>query len=165
MPRSREWADRIIKLTQSTVLIATDLIDQEPLIDASPKTAVRLIISLDVQPDSVTSSVAWGQRLDMGIAVVSKPAFDGAVASLPDPRVNIDTPPRGWLWRTSMVVSWENLNALETGPFVWPHDRWDIRAMRKVDRGKLVLITAKTAFRGTETNVNIEGIIRTLVLT
>jgi len=164
MPRPRAWVDRIITRTQGSVNQVDDLL-AAATVNLDTITVTRLLISLHVTPDVVTSNVSWGQRLDMGIGVVTGAAFDAGQASIPDPRVQSDAPARGWLWRASMAASWENLNALETGPYVWPTQMWDIGAMRKVDRGKLVIVYAKTAFRGTESDVNIEGLIRVLCLT
>ena len=116
-------------------------------------TVARLIGKFLFFPESQTSNVAYTQRIDMGIQVVTEPAFSAAGASLPDPRVEADAPARGWLWRESAVIIFHNLNADEKGPYHYPEVAFDIRAMRKVDRGRLVFTMVKTAEDGTETNV------------
>jgi len=128
-------------------------------------TAARLVISVTATPADPVAQVSSIQRLDMGIGVMSEEAFAVGITASPDPRVSVDAPPRGWLWRDSMTIVIENTTGLEQGIFSFPNIRADLRAMRKVDRGVLFLVTAKTAISGAERNIDLSGLIRVLCLT
>jgi len=130
-------------------------------------TIARIILDLYATKDGgFTASTAGVQKIEMGICVVTEAAFDAGQASIPDPRVAADFPARGWLWRGLMLVQWHNLNSIENEtPYLIGHVQADLGAMRRLDKGRLVLISSKTAIDGTEIDYNVNGLIRVLCLT
>ena len=163
--RPRAWVDAIIATLQSGTNLAEDLL-AAATVNLDTITVARLVVGITATPDSFTSGVSGVQRIDMGIGVASTPAFDIGVTALPDPRVASDAPPRGWLWRGSMSLVRSNVDGSEkeTGQ-LYPTIRVDLGAMRKVDRGTLFFVTAKTAIQGSELDVDLSGLIRVLCLT
>jgi len=97
---------------------------------------------------------------------VTEPAFDAGVVSLPDPRVAADSPARGWLWRGVMMMSYQNPGGAEIQNWNFPgHVAFEVRSMRKVDRGILTFIVSKTVIQGSAFDVDVSGLIRILCLT
>ena len=163
MPRRRAWADQIITVTLTAAGHFEDLLATAPVLDTI--TATRIIGRLFATTASLTAQVDSGQRLDMGICVVDASAFAAGLTALPDPRVSGDSSPRGWLWRSAMFpVKVHSTDAtFEVANF--DTIEFDVGAMRKVDKGKLVMIVYRTAFAGNAVDVDLEGLIRTLSLT
>jgi len=97
---------------QSTANQRFNILAAAPLAFPTVTTA-RLIGDLYATPASVTTTTSGIQILEMGVAVVTEPAFDAGVVSLPDPRVAADSPARGWLWRGVMMMSYQNPGGAE----------------------------------------------------
>jgi len=167
VPRNRAWVDNLTGYIQSTILVTTDLL-ASATINLDTITVTRLILDLYATPETPASNTSGTSRIDFGIGVITEAAFDAGSpwAQVPDPRVGKDTPARGWLWRGIMVVGFQNIAGDERENWnLVGHVRADLGAMRKVDKGKLVLITAKTALQGSVQDWDISGLIRTLCLT
>ena len=119
-------------------------------------TITRLIAEFALS--STTVAGAWGKQLvDLGLAMIERDAF--SAAAVPDPDVSTDEPGRGWLYRTRCVVAQNGTGA----PVLFPC-KFDIRSQRKLDSAVLVLIINNTASTGTNFTVEVQGILRTLIL-
>jgi len=163
MPRRRDWVDTIFAILQDGTNVVSDLLVGAP--DTSTRTSARIIGDLVCLRSDITAITGESQKLDMGICVVDTAAFVIGQSALPDPRVPDDSPPRGWLWRWTGTVAYQR-SAGEPAS-IWMPSRvtFDVGGMRKIDRGKLVLITSKTGLAGSPVTVRISGSIRTLILT
>jgi len=84
---------------------------------------------------------------------------------IPDPNAAGDVPIRNWLWRERLTIIVENAGGTEDSAKQWPEVRFDVRSMRKVDRGRLYLSVIATAQTGTFASIRLSGIIRSLCLT
>ena len=115
-----------------------------------------MIGNLDFSSASIAG--AYGhQILDIGIGVLDRDAVASSV--LPDPEVESDEPPGGWLYRNRVRVSQNGAGS----PTVFTV-RFDLRAQRKLNGGQVELIIVSTASTGTNFTTDISGIVRTLVL-
>ncbi len=162
MARPRAWADQIVTSVIVSAGVAEDLLVTAEGSDTI--TTARLIGSLAFTPEVLTNNITGQQRIDAGIAVVTSNAFSVGLTAMPDPRVSGDAPARGWLWRTSVLLVYERVAGV-VHSWRFPEERFDVGSMRKVDKGKLVLIMYKTAIDGASFNISAEGLIRTLCLT
>ena len=164
-PRHRAWADERFALT---LVPGTpqfrDLLQNSPTSDTL--TAVRIIGHLQVMTP-VLSEVENSQTIDLGIGVASTDAIAVGATALPAPNIELDFPPRGWLYRAQRTV----LQSLPTGgtpTAMWRIDalfEFDLRAMRKIDKGVLFLVVTSTDDGGTSSNTDLRGLVRTLCLT
>ena len=135
--RNRAWADKIFNI--ATLVAATkqdfDLLEDAPTVDTL--TVVRIVGSLTFMysPNStITDSLSI---VHMGIGVSSAEALATGGGALPNPSVQDDYPPRGWLFVDTKPVSQQ---AESTGVINEPVTfNFDLRAMRKVDKGRLFL--------------------------
>jgi len=96
--------------------------------------------------------------------VVTAQAFSTGVSATPDSDDSSAYPARGWLWRDRVVVE----RAVGAGPVDYHHGtevRFDLGAMRRVDKGKLILTMKPTLNHGTIFNTKVTGIIRVLCAT
>jgi len=136
--RNRAWADTI--LDGDALVAATpferDLLANAPTVDTL--TAVRIvgdITCLYTVNVTVTDSLS---RVDVGIGVTSAEALVAGGAALPNPSITAGQyPPRGWLYvATQPVVQQAESTGIisHMARFVF-----DIRSMRKIDKGKLFL--------------------------
>jgi len=165
MARPRAWVDRLIDVTLTGPNLVVDLL-ASATVNLDTITVTRLIIDLYSHPTTLTSNVSGIQKVEMGIGVVTGAAFDAGQASVPDPRIAADAPARGWLWRGLLFNSYQNVDGTEKENYnTLGHVSADLGAMRKVDRGKLILILSKTAVQGSEVNQAIVGLVRVLCLT
>ncbi len=111
-----------------------------------------------------TNEVEGFGQVTCGIGVTSIEAFDAGI--LPNPSVASEFPARGWLYRAAQPA----LQAIPTGgtpTAMWrlaAHFKADIRAKRKVDKGKLYLVVENTTFSGATTLFRV-GIVRVLCRT
>jgi len=144
----------------SNVTQVTDLLSS--LIDMDTLTAIRIVGHLVLIPSSVSASALGSTGVDFGIGVISAEAL--AAPTVPDPNVNGDVPAAGWLYRSRLIHMRENNGPTEAGGFIDSVD-FDIRAARKVDRGKLFFATHPEAIDGTILAVRLAGIIRVLCAT
>ena len=149
--RNRARADTIFSV--ATLVAGTpqhsNLLLNAPTVDTL--TAVRVIGDLwfMYQPDStVVDSLSIST---LGIGVTSVEAFAAGGVSMPDPSNDAQYPPRGWLYVNSQPVSQQ---AESTGVLNhMAHFKFDVRAMRKVDKGILFSTI-------TNTNIIIGGSMR-----
>ncbi len=162
-PRSRAWAD--IRFGSTALVAGTDifldLLVSAPTVDTL--TAVRIIGDFNVHYDVTTTIADSDSAVDVGIGVTSTQAFGVGLTALPDPTGTTTFPPRGWLYvatrHVAQLVTSSTGIINENAIF-----QFDIRAMRKIDKGILFVRIANT-------NLNIGGAmevtgrIRTLCLT
>jgi len=155
MARPTDWIDTILDrdvltATNGAVSLMTGVLPH----DMRGMTVIRTILALGVQ--STTVAGAWGTaRVDIAIGVASQEAFGAGV--LPDPNVANDKPPRGWVYRTSLLVSQNG-----TGHPVGHQVMADIRGARKIENGELYIIVHNTPLFATAFTINFSGLIRTL---
>jgi len=123
--------------------------------DRRQSTIIRIILSIAL--NSTTVAGAWGtQRVDLAIGMASQEAF--TAETLPDPVISTDKPSRGWMYRTSKMVS-QNVSG---GQILFPIEV-DLRAARKIEQGILYMIWDNSAVEGTSFTVRLSGLIRVLV--
>ena len=140
-----------------------DLLANAPTVDTL--TAVRIVGDLAFNFAS-TSEIEGDAIVDIGIGVSSSQAFSTGASALPDPTTETEYPPRGWLYvNTKPMV--QSLPTGGTPTAMWlvqPTFTFDLRAMRKIDKGTLFLWMEYLTIGGTVTPRAI-GRIRTLCLT
>ena len=158
--RARAWGDTLVSTTLTGAQVNLDLLAD--LAAADTKTVVRLVGHLTFVPAEEGTAGHTVQVMSMGIQVVAAEAFAASV--VPDPNVGGDVPVRGWLWRDRAVEYIETTNNAAT-PWFFPEVRFDLRAMRKVDRGVLVFTVNKDVPLGVAHDLRMQGIIRALCLT
>jgi len=125
--------------------------------DAQGLTLTRMLGELSFM--STTVAGAWGvQVLTMGVGGSSRVAF--TADSLPTPNSNVEQPPRGWVWKTSVAVAQNGAGA----PVVMERVHFDIRAQRKLDGGRLWIVFVNVNLQGTSASVLVSGLIRVLFL-
>jgi len=146
--RNRAWADTRYKgeaMVAGTDVI-TDLLVNAPVVDTL--TAIRIVGEL-VFAYIVTNTLSDSDSIvDVGIGVTSADAFP-TPSAMPDPASDSSYPPRGWLWVATGYVG----QALTASTGVFNTNavfKFDIRAMRKIDKGKLFL-------RAAQANINVGG--------
>jgi len=136
--RNRAWAD----IRYAGVVIAATAVNKFDLLLDAPTmdtlTAVRLIGDLTVQYRIATTLVDSLSIVDVGVGVASVEAFAAGGSSLPSPSIQSQYPPRGWIYVDSQPVSQkaESTGVLERVA----RFQFDIRAMRKIDKGVLFMI-------------------------
>ena len=159
--RRRAWSDvRVNQVNAANVgSVPIDLGIQQ--VDKDVKTAVRVIGDLTGFPDDRNAAVDGVMQIEGGIGVASEEAFTAQV--VPDPNAQSEYPALGWLYMASRVVIFNNSSGttevLEPATF-----HFDIRANRKVDRGRLYFVWNNTTADGTGFQVTLVGRIRTLFL-
>ena len=162
--RRRAWADRRfvgVSLVAGT-LQKFDLLLNAPVEDTL--TVVRIVGDITVQY-LVTTTVGDSLSIvDVGIGVDSGPSF-ATVGALPAPQIETEYPSRGWIYVATQPVT----QILDAAGGVSIVDRparfvFDIRAMRKIDKGKLFfsIVQANITVGGA---MQVVGRIRSLVLT
>ena len=159
MPRPRAWDSTLINQDITTAGLNINLLAN--LAASDVKTVVRIIGHLGFAPDALPTTGETVQQIAMGIQVVAEEAFNAAV--VPDPETAGEVPARGWLYHGieqefTHVVS----SIIEVSRF--PEVRFDIRASRKVDRGRLTFTLKKTTIVGSAHDLRLTGIIRSLCL-
>ncbi len=161
--RNRAWADvRLAESIGSGSNVLTDLLGGAPTVDTL--TVVRIVgeIRVYITP---TSENELDQFIDIGIGVTSSQAF-GTAGATPDLKT-LGFPPRGWLYKATDHV----LQSLPTGgtpTAMWRQDavfKFDLRAMRKIDKGVLFMEIENTAHLGTASTLEVVGFVRSLCLT
>ena len=156
MPRATDWIDTLVNTTVATgAQSRTDLVSGIGAIDLRGATVIRTLLSLSFMSSSIAGAYG-GQRIDLGILIASREAEAAGV--VPDPGVAGDHPPRGWLYRTSRVVA-QNGSGMD--PLL--HVSADIRAARKVEQGKVILVIDNEAVSGTSFTYHVDGLIRLLI--
>ena len=159
--RNRAWADQVF----DQVIIAassfhSNLLANAPTVDTL--TAVRIVGDLRVFQNSTVTMSDSAMVIDVGIGVTSTEAFAAGAASLPSPVVSTEYPPRGWLYVArktyTVVVQAEGINIL------WPEFSFDLRSMRKIDKGVLFMSVHNSNSDGAANNVILRGRVRVLLL-
>ena len=164
MPRPRAWADAKVN---STVLTGASASSQDILLDLASDpidtvTVTRLVGVLTVLPILAIIAQDYTQAVHVGIGVASRQAFTAGAASLPNPNVTAEYPPRGWLYVTSMWLFKINSTTHDDH---YPEIHFDIRTMRKLDKGVLFLALHNEAISGSTEDLKVGGRIRALCLT
>jgi len=141
--RRRAWADtRLngVSLVAGTPFVS-DLLVNAPEVDTL--TVVRIVADITVQYVVSNTIVDSLSNVDLGIGVSSIEAFAVAgAAGLPDPSVDDQYPPRGWIYVNNKPVSQQ---AESTGVVnSVAHFEFDIRSMRKIDKGRLFMVMDQT---------------------
>jgi len=117
---------------------------------------IRLFYTVNI---TVTDSLSI---VDCGIGVSSVEAFNAGGAALPEPTVETEYPPRGWLYVASQPVyekvATEGI-ALRDAVF-----KFDLRGMRKVDKG-ILFLTLKQENITIGGSMQVVGRVRTLCKT
>ncbi len=156
MPRQMDWIDTRIGFTLATGFqFGTDIDGGSTQVVQRGTTIIRTIIKLGMSSNSVAG--AWGlQLIDMAIGIGDREAFSAGI--FPDPNTDTDKPARGWMWRTSELLSQNGV-----GSPVVTTVQADIRGARKIDLGRAYIVFDNTAVQGTPFTATIRGLIRTLV--
>jgi len=147
--RNRAWADTRF---EGTALVAGTPILANLLAGASTVdtlTAIRIVGEFNVHYIVTNTLSDSDSSVDAGIGVTSVEAFDAGAAAIPSPKVTTEYPPRGWLYAATGYVG----QALTTSTGVFNENavfKFDLRAMRKIDKGRLFL-------RIDNSNINIGG--------
>ncbi len=165
MPRRRAWCDFFVnqQLVEGTPQSA-NLLTQAP--DLDTMTVARLIGRLYVSHDSLTAQVDSRMMVEVGIGVASQEAFAVAgAAGLPIVGAAASAPPRGWLYRGEMQAIKVHSSGTTYEVMMPDKDKFDLGAMRKVDKGVLFLIADTKLVGGTTATIRMTGLIRTMVLT
>ncbi len=123
-------------------------------------TLLRTIIGLHVA-HLIHDSGEGSQDVSLGIGVASQQAFALGQAAIPDPQVEADFPPRGWVWRARYRTY--GFAADQAAVFDNRVDK-DVRSRRKLDNGICYLTTQNTPDQGTSGTTNVLGLIRQLWL-
>ena len=164
MPMHREWVD----LGFNALLVATgfQIVPLDILFDMREvvnKTVTRLIIGFDVDAPDPDENDVFVMRMNFGIGVATREAFDAGVASVPSLAATTEFPIHGWLWRSQYTVSFSNSATFGIELYKFPRIDKDIRAARKVDKGVLYFAAVNTVIQGAN-SVQLGGMIRALVL-
>ncbi len=141
-----------------------DLLTTSTTVDTLTVNRIIRILQVVVKK---TSEVEMMQIIDIGIGVSSLEAFNVGVTGLPDPQTQGDYPPRGWLYVSRRVVQ-QSLPTGGTPTAMWRQAavfNFDLRAMRKIDKGVLFLVGFSTTVDGAASSVRLIGRVRALCLT
>ena len=143
--RHVSWSDR--RISGETLVAGTpilkDLLENAPTSDTL--TVVRIIGTLLFRYLISTTVMDSTSIVDVGIGVASIEAFDAGVAALPSPSVDTEFPPRGWLYVSSQEVAEQLHGSTGESIQVTPaRFSFDLRAMRKIDKGRLFLVMNNT---------------------
>jgi len=164
MPMHKTWVDFIassLNLATGVALPVQDLLFD--MHDTPVKTLDRLIIGLDIHVDNSDTNITSSARVDLGIGVCTREAFDAGVASVPQPAAGTEYPARGWLYAASYYLGFSNSATFGIEQYTFQRIDLDLKAARKVDKGVLFLAGFNTAHQGT-TQYAITGRIRSLML-
>ena len=159
--RRRSWADVLINQTAAGAAqsVPVDLRTDAPATDFS--TVVRLIGDLSVSPSDLNATSEGIQQIDLAIGVTSLEAFTAQV--VPDPNVQADYPPLGWLYISTRTVIFNNSSGTTEKLFI-PEFHFDVGANRKIDKGVLFMVWNNTNAAGGGFTVRMVGRVRSLAL-
>ena len=130
-------------------------------VDKDVKTAVRIIGDLSAFPDDRNAAVDGVMQVEGGIGVASEEAFTAQV--VPNPNSQSEYPALGWLYVSSQILIFNNSSGTVES-YLFPVWHFDIRANRKVDRGRLYYVWDNTVADATGFSTRLVGRIRTLFL-
>jgi len=156
----------MVTAVSSASFIVDDILSGSASEGSDTITVTRLVGVVNMFTSS-TNEVEYTQEVDLGIGVASKEAFLVGGTALPDPNVAGDYPARGWLYISREVAQ----QAIPTGGTPTAMYRqnirfqFDIRTMRKVDKGILYVHIRNTNVDGTATLLQTSGRIRALCMT
>ncbi len=158
--RQRMWLDRNVDrdITTNDTPVAEQLVPSGFLEELTGWTIIRLVVGVDLVPLVADATSLASQQNGFGIAMLSDEAVAGASA-IPDPLVDSEVPPTGWMWRQSLLV-----RHLGTSTASMRRIDVDLRAMRKMGYARPQLILSSTGVEGPTFTTSIRGIIRMLVL-
>jgi len=148
-PRNRAWADTRfagVSLVAGTDIL-TDLLSDAPTVDTL--TAIRIVGDIEAHYVITNTITDSDSVVDVGIGVSATEAFAAGVGAIPDPSVTNKYPPRGWLYVATQYVG----QALTTSTGMFSKNarfQFDIRSMRKIDKGRMFIRVANT-------NINVGG--------
>jgi len=164
MARPRAWGDTHLSLALlDGVVQEKDLLVN--LASSDTRTVVRLIGRLNAQPNSISGQVDGSMVLSIGIGVVAAEAFAVQGTAMPNPSIVTEQPARGWLYKSTMVVTKEHASGTENEYTFIDTLAFDVRAARKIDRGVLFFsIESNNATGATAFDVRLSGVIRALCL-
>ena len=157
--RNAYWEDTLINVSiADNADILTSLVGGLSEDERRGMTVARTIVDMQLAP-AVTNGVVGVMILDVAIGVANQQAFTAGSGSLPDPAINSERPPRGWVFRTRCAI-------LDDATTVAPLSFCvgDFRGKRKIDAGILYLHLAAQDSSGTPFTCKAIGIIRVLYL-
>ena len=160
--RRRSWSDH--RFAGDALVAGADvfanLLATAPAMDT--QTVIRIVGDLWVQYLVSNGIVDSLSIVDIGIGVSSVESFAISGGAMPAPDDATEFPPRGWLYVASQPVSQQAdaVGVISTRA----HFKFDIRAMRKIDKGVLYvrLVNNNITVGGA---MQITGRIRSLCLT
>ncbi len=155
MPRRTDWVDTILNLEVTVgAQTQTGLMTGLSTADTRGLTIIRTILQIEMFSNNIAG--AFGVALmDLAIGITSQEAFAAGV--VPDPRTSSDRPPRGWMWRTSKLVTQNGV-----GTSIVTTYAADVRGGRKVENGAVFMVADHTALLGAGFQVNVRGLCRML---
>ena len=161
MARPRAWVDLVFSASviDGADMAALDVMADLGIGKLDTITVVRLVGQLMAYPENATPPAAGVQRVDWGIGVVTDTSFVAGVVPLPD--ISTSYPARGWMIAgTKWVLSGGTGNQ-----GAYPQWEFDIRTMRKVDKGILYISMGNNNLDGAAFQVRFGGRVRALCLT
>ena len=160
--RPTAWADTIFlgDPISNNATKVVDLLVNAPTVDTL--TAVRLVGNLDVGI-AISAEVEFAAAVCIAIGVASVEAFDVGITALPNAHQQAEFPPRGWLYR-DVKLCWQYLVSGAPHQKHNAHFEFDLRAARKIDKGRLFMLIRNSSDFGT-TALDVTGIVRALCLT
>ena len=164
MARPRAWADLILNQTMiggGGQMTPLDILFDLGIVRLDTVTVTRIVGSLMVVPDGSGMGPQGSQRVDVGIGVAGADAFSFGVTGLPNPAASDQYPPRGWLYVTTQVA---RQDALDNNA-QFPRWNFDVRAMRRIDKGILFLAATNSLVIGSAGTLRLVGRVRALCLT
>ena len=163
--RNRAWADTVFTAVTLGVNGSNldDLLVNAPTVDTL--TAIRIIGDLTIEFDPTATRSDQLNVVHVGVGVTSREAFVAGVNSIPLPNAETEYPPRGWLYvatKSCMSTIDATNQATESKA---AHFEFDIRSMRKIDKGVLFLVVQSILGKGGGVTVLVSGRVRALCLT
>ena len=162
MARSRAWADLRFSaaIASSGNMAPLDILFDLGTSRLDTITVTRLVGDIYGIYDPSFAENEGISRVDVGIGVSPQAPF--LVVQVPEPDVTTEYPIRGWMYVATMWVSCIG----DTNPQIdRGHLHFDIRTMRKVDKGILYVAAANNIVSGVGTTIRVGGRIRALCLT
>jgi len=161
MPGKTIWLDTLV--AQQIASGGQDLISLMTGVAAidtrlAGMTLMRTILGLDVA-HLIHDSGEGSQYVVMGIGVASQESF--AAGTVPDPSVNGDFPPRGWVWRARYRTY--GFAADQAAVFNQRIDL-DIRSRRRLENGECYLVSDNQVDQGVTGTIVVSGLVRQLWL-
>ena len=164
--RRRAWVDTVV----SGTIVAGGA--QPALIDllaagmpSDTLTVIRMIGNLSVVPQDASLNVQSQQHVFLGVGVSSVEAFAVGNSVLPTPGIVAEQPPRGWLYLSGRLLTYQNSATFGVEDYLYPSFNFDVRASRKIDKGTLFLVQRNVDVFAMAMIVRVVGIIRVLCLT